>query len=222
MKKKQLLFNENYIWMSYRYCIGKHTIAAHHQAETIANDVYGKITDARMEFFSEDICDIIHDNLSYKDFIDFDWYRNIPKDKFKPLDIVYTILNKENIDSIEKLKSIKSISINWNHEEQTFDHSIYYFNENDKNKDYGRSLWDLEDLEIWQKLANLLDKRTHKFCKLIDGSICEYYETWRMVSEEGKYSLKKYKCPVSDLNISILCYIPTENIKEDNIERKDS
>lgn len=218
IEKQKLRFDEDFIWMSYRYCIGRHTIAAHHHAETIANSVYGKVTDARMEFFSEDICSCIHDNLSYKNFIDFDWYGNIPKDKSKPLDIVYSILNKENIDSIEKLKSIKSISIDWNKEEQNFNHSIYYFNENDKNKDYGRSLWDLQDLEVWQKLANLLDKRTHKYCKLIDGTISEYYESWEMArTEDGGFSFRKYKYPVSVLNICRLCYIPMESIKEDNV-----
>lgn len=46
--KKTLDFSEDYVWMSYRYCIGRHTIAAHYHATTIAQDVYGRLTDGRM------------------------------------------------------------------------------------------------------------------------------------------------------------------------------
>ena len=217
--KKELSFSEDYVWMSYRYCVGRHTIAAHYHATTIARDVYGKISDERMQFNSEDICNCIYDNLHFKDFIDFGWFGNIPKERFKPLDVVYSIFNKENIDCEEKVKSIKTIAIDWNKDKNDFDYSIYYFNENDKNKDYGRSMWDIADLEVWQKLANLFDRRTHKYCRLTDDTICEYYECWVWAySENKKWSFKQYKCPVNRLSIGTLCYIPEENIKEDNVE----
>lgn len=211
--------NEDYIWMSYRYCIGRHTIAAHHHATTIAQDAYGKLSDERMQFNSEDICSCIYDNLHFKGFIDFGWYGNIPKNKFKPLDVVYSIFNKEGIDCDEKVRKIKTIVIDWNKEKNDFDYSIYYFNENDKNKDYGRSMHDIQDLEVWQKLANLFDRASHKYCRLTNDSICEYYEcmAWTYYDDK-KWMFKKYKCPVDKLNIGILTYIPEENIKEDNIE----
>jgi hypothetical protein len=204
--------------MSWRYCIGRSTIAAHYHATTIAQDAYGKLSDERMQFNSEDICSCIYDQLNFKDFIDFGWYGNVPKTHFKPLDVVYSIFDKEGIDCDEKVRKIKTIAIDWNKEKQDFDYSIYYFNENDKNKDYGRSIHDIQDLEIWQKLANLFDKKTHKFCKLIDDTICEYYECWVLgYDDEHKRVYKKYKCPVDRLNIGILTYIPEENIIEDNI-----
>lgn len=217
--KKPLVFSEDYVWMSYRYCIGRHTIAAHYHATTIAQDVYGRLTDGRMEFYSEDICSCIYDNLHFKDFVDFGWYGNIPKRQFKPLDVIYRIFAKENIDCEEKMRSIKTIAIDWNKEKNDFDYSIYYFNENDKNKDYGRSMYDISDLEVWQKLANLFDRRTHKYCRLVDDTICEYYEcmVWSYDADK-KWKFKKYKCPVNRLSIGTLCYIPEENIKEDNVE----
>lgn len=217
--KKTLDFSEDYVFMSYRYCIGRHTIAAHYHATTIAQDVYGKLSDGRMEFYSEDICSCIYDQLHFKDFIDFGWYGNIPKDKFKPLDVIYRIFDKENIDCEEKMRSIKTIAIDWNKEKGDFDYSIYHFNENDKNKDYGRSMYDISDLEVWQKLANLFDRRTHKYCMLVDDTICEYYEcmVWSYDADK-KWMFKKYKCPVNRLSIGTLCYIPEENIKEDNVE----
>lgn len=217
--EKSLGFSEDFVWMSYRYCIGRHTIAAHYHATTIAQNVYGKISDERMQFNSEDMCSCIYDNLQYKDFIDFGWYGNIPKRHFKPLDVVYSIFAKEGIDCEEKVKNIKTIAIDWNKDKNDFDYSIYYFNENDKNKDYGRSMWDISDLEVWQKLANLFDRECHNYCRLVDDTICEYYECWQWANDEnGKWMFKKYKCPVNRLSIGTLCYIPEESIKEDNIE----
>lgn len=219
MKKKELQFSEDYVWMSYRYCIGRHTTASHMHAGTIANDVYGKMSDKRMQFMSEDINREIHDALHLEDFINMGWYGDIPKKHFKPLDVVYSIFDKESIDSEEKVRKIKSIAIDWNPEKNDFDYSIYYFNDNDKNKDYSRSMWDIIDLEVWQKLANLFDIENHKYCKLIDDTICEYYECWQWNKGlDGKWSFKKYKCPVDRLKIGTLCYIPEENIVEDNIE----
>lgn len=217
--KKTLDFSEDYVFMSYRYCIGRHTIAAHYHATTIAQDVYGRLSDGRMEFYSEDICSCIYDQLHFKDFIDFGWYGNIPKREFKPLDVIYRIFANENIDCEEKMRKIKTIAIDWNKEKNDFDYSIYYFNENDKNKDYGRSMYDISDLEVWQKLANLFDRRTHKYCRLIDDTICEYYEciAWTYDADK-KWKFKKYKCPVNRLSIGTLFYISEENIKEDNIE----
>lgn len=216
--RKSLDFSEDYVWMSIRYCVGRHTIASHYHATTIAQDVYERMSDARLKFLSEDICSCIYDKLLFNGFVDFGWFGNVPKSRFKPLDVVYSILDKESIDCDEKVRKIKTIAIDWNKEKEDFDYSIYYFNEDDKNKDYGRSMLDIYDLEIWQKLADLFDKESHKYCRLIDGTICEYYECWQWNNGiDGNWSFKKYKCPVDRLNIGTLTYIPEESIKEDNI-----
>ena len=58
--------------------------------------------------------------------------------------MLYSILNKESVNSLEKFQ-IKSI-VDWNRNKiMTI---IYYFQ--DKNKDLGRSLWDITDLEVWR------------------------------------------------------------------------
>lgn len=211
-------FEEDCIWMSYRYCIGRSTIAAHMHAGEIANHIYNKLSDKRLQFMSEDINSEIHNKLHWGNFIDMGWYGNIPKQYFNPLDTVYSILSKEQIDTYEKIRSIKTINIDWNRDKQDYDYSIYYFNDDDKNKDYGRSLNDLSDLEVWQRLANLLNKENHKHCKLKDDSIVEYYEYSRHYFSDGKIIFEKVKTPIENYhNFSICKYIPEENIKEDNI-----
>lgn len=211
-------FEEDCIWMSYRYCIGRHTIAAHCHAGDIANFAYNRLTDERMEFMSEDIAREIYDKLNWCHFINMGWYGNIPKEYFKPLDVIYEIFQKEDVNSYKKIKSIKSIVIDWDSSKKEFNHSIYYFNDNDKNKDYGRSFSDIYDLEVWQRLSNLFNKKNHKWCKLVDDTIVEYYEYWRHFMTQDGIVFEKVKSPVKNYhNFAITTYIPEENIKEDNV-----
>lgn len=223
-KKRQLSsFEEDCIWMSYRYCIGRSTIAAHMHAGAIAEHVYDKLNTERLEFMSEDICREIYDKLKWNGLIHMGWYGNIPKELFKPLDIVYNILKNENIDSLEKLRNIKNVRIEWDTEKKDFIHEIIWTNPNTKITDYGTiSYHSFHDLEVWQKLANLLDIRTHKFCRLIDDTIVEYYEYWDTHYVDGKLCFDKVKAPIETcMNFSIRTYIPEENIKEDNIKDYD-
>lgn len=210
-------YEEDCVWMSYRYCIGRHTIASHCHAEDIARNAYGRMTPERTQFISDDINNEIHSQLHYGNFVDMGWYGNIPKTHFKPLDVLYSILNKESINSLEKFRQIKSIAIDWNREKQDYDYSIYYFQDNDKNKDLGRSLWDITDLEVWQQLANLFDLNSHKLAKVkVDGEekiVC-YYECWHAINNQSIITYEKRKHSIdSPFNWSI----NEECIVEDDI-----
>lgn len=219
-KKALTSFEEDLVWMSYRYCIGRHTIASHQHAGNLADFTYGRLNNYRMEFMSEDINREIYDRLRWGNFIDFGWYGNIPKEHFKPLDVVYSIMHKENISSYEEVKKIKSIVIEWDRDKSDYDYSVYYFNENDKNKDYARNMSDLQDLEVWQRLANLYDKRTHKKCKLKDGSIIEYYEYWICTNYGGNMEFEKIKTGIDNCfsNFHRITRLDEELILEDNLE----
>lgn len=48
-------YDEDSMWMSYRYCIGRHTIAAHMRAGDIASRCYGRMSDERSIFTAFDI-----------------------------------------------------------------------------------------------------------------------------------------------------------------------
>lgn len=210
-------YEEDCVFMSYRYCIGRHTIASHCHAEDIARNAYGRMTPERTQFISEDINNEIHSQLHFGNFVDMGWYGNVPKTHFKPLDVLYSILNKESINSLKKFRQIKSIAIDWNREKNDFDYSIYYFNENDKNKDLGRSLWDITDLEVWQQLANLFDLNGHKLARVeVDGEekiVC-YYECWHAINIQGTITYQKRKHAVdSPFN----WYINENCIVEDDI-----
>jgi hypothetical protein len=170
---------------------------------------------------SEDICREIYDKLKWNGIINMGWYGNIPKEFFKPLDIVYKILKSENVNSLDKMRNIKNIRIEWDRKENDFIYEIIWCNHETKFKDYGTiSYHSFYDLEVWQKLANLLDVRTHKFCRLIDDTIVEYYEYWETCYSGNNLSFRKIKAPIeSYTNFSICTYITEDIIKEDNIKK---
>lgn len=218
-KKVKMLtqYEVDCVWMSYRYCISRHTIASHCHAEDIAMNAYGRMSPERTQFMSEDINNEIHSQLHFGNFVDMGWYGNVPKTHFKPLDVLYSILDKEKVNSVEKFRQIKYISIDWNREKNDFDYSIYYFNDNDKDKDLNRGLWDITDLEVWQQLANLFDLNSHKLAKVkVDGEekiVC-YYECWHATNNQGVITYEKRKHAIdSPFNWSI----NEECIVEDDI-----
>lgn len=222
-KKVEMLtqYEIDCVWMSYRYCIGRHSIVSHCHAEDIAKNAYGRMTPERTQFMSDGINNEIHSQLHFDKFVDMGWYWNIPKTHFKPLDVLYSILNDESVNSVEKFRQIKSIVVDWNREKNDFDYSIYYFNENDNNKDLSRSLWDIQDLEVWQQLANLFDLNGHKLARVeVDGEekiVC-YYECWHAINIQGTITYKKRKHAIdSPFN----WYINEECIIEDNINEID-
>lgn len=202
-------YEEDCIWMSYRYCIGRHTIAAHMHAGEIAAHAYGRMSDERTQFMSHDINREISHILNVYNWFEFDNEWSIPKSEYRPLDLLYRCLNDANIRSDEELRRIKNITAIYNQGEWVFD--IHYYTHGDNV----RSLSDIHDLEVWQQLANLFDLDGHKMCRLIDDTFCEYYECWKM--NRGGY--KKYRIPVDARgNFSVLTYLPDENIAEVNVE----
>ena len=68
-KKNNMLseYEMDNIYMSYRYCIGRHTIAAHCHAGDIANNAYGRMSKERMQFMSNDINSSIYNCLHIND-----------------------------------------------------------------------------------------------------------------------------------------------------------
>lgn len=61
---------EDFIWTSYRYCIGRHTIAAACHADTIAKAIKDNphaLTKERKEFNSVDIMREVNDRCNWKD-----------------------------------------------------------------------------------------------------------------------------------------------------------
>ena len=73
---------------------------------------------------------------------------------------------------------------------------------------------------MWQRLANLFDIENHKWCKLTNGEIVEYYEYWTTYRDDDGYKFRKIKCPIEKYhNFSVTKWIDEQFIEEDNIEK---
>lgn len=203
-------YEEDCIWMSYRYCIGRHTIAAHMHAGEIAANAYGRMSDERMKFMSKDINREIERILNVNDWFTIDMSWSVPRRELRPLDVLYQCLDGF-IQSDDDLRDIKDITAYYDPEGWDF-----YTCHHKEGHHGALSLSDLHDLEPWQRLANLFDLDGHKWCRLIDGTICEYYEIWEHSHELGKIRYRKYRVPV-DAGFSTLTCIPDESIAEDNV-----
>lgn len=218
MKKKEQQMLSEYeidnIWMSSRYCIGRHTIAAHCHAGDIANNAYGRMTKERMQFMSKDINQEIYSHLHVHDWFLIDCVWNI--NGYRPLDILYQCLNDIGFKNYDDIKKIKGIECYYTKEGE-LKTDVYYYNDGKFNY---KSFMDVEDLEVWQRLANLFDVDNHKWCRCSGGKIVEYYEYWTHYRTENGLEFRKIKCPIDGYhNFSTTMWIDEQFIEEDNIEK---
>ena len=162
---------------------------------------------------SKDINQSIYDVLHVHDWFSVDSPYNVKN--FRPLDMFYQCLNNIGIKDMNDIKKFKCMDCYYdkNGELKT---DVYYYN--DKDKINFRSYSDITELEVWQRLANLFDLDNHKWCKLTDGRIVEYYEYWTHYRTEDGFEFRQIKCPIDEYhNFAITTRIDEQYIVEDNV-----
>lgn len=185
---------EDFIWMSYRYCIGRRTGAAAMHTDNIAKligdnpDIFSK---ERLEFNAVDIRRQINQVCTYGDSIEVNTCRDIDvfstvlyksAEMDNPHEWIYEVSGNGEVNTFKPNKTI----------EFPFD------------RDY-------TDLVVWVKLANWLDKSTHRMITI-------EYEGNAIASEcypypqkiDGKY--RKVWARISDHCISCNRWTPEECI----------
>lgn len=202
-------FMDDCVWMSCRYCIGRHTIAAHSHAADIANNIYDPAEKNRLAFYAKDINQEIYNILHINNFLDCDYVYNIPKEKFKPLEILYRGFKECGIDNSDKLKKLETLEVYYEHSTGEFKYRAIMHQYADNYK----SLWDIQDLEIWQRLANYFNIDEPKTCTLNDDTECQYYEFLSLNSYGSTFTFNEYKIPISRKFSTNITYISEENIK---------
>ena len=139
---------EDFIWMSYRYCIGRHTGAAANHAETIHKllvDNPDLLSEERKEFMVKDIRQSINDVINWKknvnvEFGDFDAFSRL----LYALDGVFSTM-------VHKLDW--TVGPNQIVYAETSKHSLEPWESFES---------EYTDLIGWVRLANFLDKSCHK------------------------------------------------------------
>ena len=201
MKKNKLQISQSslddLIWMSYRYCIGSHTIAAAHHADTIKN-VIQQNKDAfsgdRLKFYARDIRDCINSILHWRDDISIEGFAN-NWDTYSAL--LYEVSKHDNPQELK-------FTID------TYNKTIYtdpLGKENKCSSDY-----DYHDFIRWVKLANWLDDSCHRivvtnFKGKVEEHICFSYP----IRIGNKY---KQVWSELDSSLGIDLYITNEYITE--------
>lgn len=166
---------EDFIWMSYRYCIGRHTIAAAAHADTIAKVLTANpniLSKERQEFMIKDIRCEINNVLNFKSCIQFDGFHQ-DKDWFTKL-LIFS-------NTQENPKSKKYfIDCNTGEIECT-DTTVDSWNVFDS---------DYEDLIPWVKLSNMFDPKCWKKVFVEYDGKKENYECYPWPAKiNGKYEI---------------------------------
>jgi len=214
------------MWMSYRYCIGRHTIASHMRAGDIATHCYGRLTPERSVFTAYDMNRSIEDSMR---FLTPNWYFPIGNQNriyTSAIDIYCEFLEDFDIKSKEDLLKYRDIHIintdnsrGYKFETVTWEE---YLKSNPDTKDKPRDpeyffVHDYEDLFVWNDLVHLFDLEHHYKVELINGTIEEVFETWTTASNEEGYRIpmkyKKIIVPVDKFSIHHTTWIPEEYIK---------
>ena len=141
---------EDFIWMSYRYCIGRKTIAAASHACTIAELIFKNpnlLSEDRKEFMAQDIRQSVLDTLKWNQRIRIlNQYNNVNWD-------FYALLLEGMSECPYPNEAV--FVIDFENHKLTWERREYQ-NCIDKPDDM------YDDLIGWVKLANALDKTCHK------------------------------------------------------------
>lgn len=212
-------YEEDGIWMSYRYCIGRRSITSHSRAGDILKFYYNrlKLTPDRCMFMSNDINKSIEDNLRWGQL---NVYFNYSiHDAVNPLDTVLDVISdNKGIICEDNLRHVSKIKI----DVQDYGNVISSIETSDtKNLHY--PICELEDLIVWGNCAKILNLEGHKVCKTIYNGKTEYIEYVNMTFIEmldvRKYRVVNKKVPVDKYvnNSAVETYINEEYIVEDNL-----
>ena len=203
-------YHEDLVWMSYRYAIGRHTIAAHQHALNIAKYEFDNFNKEQRKRLVIDIRQCIADNLKFSEYnLSID-YSIIPEER-KPLEfLLQYFIDNPNWQITGDYKGLTVFKDN--------NGNIIYEKKNSTTYNTSPlSIMILEDLLVWMDLASYFDEDNYKVCKVEhNGNIEEitYFDSYIYYqSKDDKLPYwKKVKKPIKEY-IKYLgsdCYIPDD------------
>lgn len=192
-------YEEDLIWMSYRYCIGRHTIASTMHAGNIAKHAYGRLSPVRQQFMAYDIRKSIEDvlRIGKANFYIESSISNQDNLNYRPLEMYLDALSENNIKTKEDLKRVKSVRAIYDN--RTTKYVVEMLDDDaEDNSEY--LLTDIHDLFVWANLAACLDTRNHKMITCVipetnETIITECFESYLLKSYDG-YEFEKCWVPV--------------------------
>ena len=229
------MYEEDSMWMSYRYSVGSHTIATHQRAADIKKHCYGRMSDERSIFTAYDINREIENKLVFGPVAFY--FDNYIQNRLvvSAFDVFCEFLEDYDIKSVEDLIKYKSVRVKYDEDlEKKYSLKVTTWEEElnratskeDRdsilkempNKDYVFMSSSYDDLIIWNDLCHIFDKEHHHKSRLINGEVVEWCWTWvNKTNDEGYqiFGYKKIRIPIDKWNGVYTTWIPDESIEED-------
>lgn len=201
-------FEEDLLYMSCRYCVGRNSIGSHAHAQNVASAFYERMLHTNVERLIFNGMDINREIASILRFHDF--YINVSRYdelyqsgavKYGALDLLYNFIVK-NDETFDSLKNYKSISV------EDFDENyepIYKYKLSEENKQF-KIDFSITDLVAWQSLANLFNVnqhvKVHTYYRKRYKDI-EAFITWQeiTVDDNSSRTVKRVVAPVEKLRL---------------------
>ena len=170
-------YEEDCMWMSYRYCIGRHTIASHMHANVIWQNCKGRMSKERELFTAFDINRSIEDSLRWtKPYFHFP-ITSLNRIYGAAVDIVCEFMEEYNINSIEEFIKYRDIDV--------------ILTDNERGYKFETTTW-----EEWLRpqVHKIVSKYYDNDCMTEDFA-WKYFESWQsgkeMTQEEMIDAFKK-------------------------------
>lgn len=196
---------EDFIWMSYRYCIGRKTIAAAMHADTIASLIQDNpniLSSERKAFMVADIRREINTQLNFKRSLRIEGSYD-DDDIFSAL--MYSLNTIGDCKKMLVYFDMNSMQIY----DAVDDQTLYEFESPDS---------DYTDLIPWVKLANWFDESCHRVITVeFDGKKQEiecYPYPKQDRNADGTVTYKEVWCSIDNPSISTTRYMAEEYITE--------
>lgn len=203
------------IWLSRNYAMGRHSYAASHCEDimTYSNEV---LSPERKEFMALDIRRELADHLRWQSFF-FDVPMGI-EETHSPLDLFLRFITENGLDTEDKIKEYSHIQV-----VAAPDGSIFYRTEKKpQERAWFNAYSSIDDYLGWDELASYFLPSCHKKCRVrYEGkeSIIPYIDTWVSVhNREGRIRYERAKIPIDRIPSGFhRTYLNEKYIVEDNV-----
>ena len=166
------------MWMSYRYCIGRHTIASHMRANDIWNNCRNRMSKERQLFNAYDMNREIEQKMTFR----YPCFRfpitNLNRIYTTAVDIVCQFMEDYNINSKEDLLKYRDVNVILTDNEQGYKLETTTWEEYLRSKviPFLRKYYKIEILRneesLWNRFVSWRNKEDVKF----DKEITDYFE----------------------------------------------
>lgn len=176
------------MWMSYRYAIGRHTIASCMHAGNMIKEIYYRLEEKRIPFTVYDIRREINQQLDWN--FNFGLSLYVQQPDYDPIKALVEFAKRDDVNKAGGIFKYLSnnrveVSVNFNHE--------YEYNISEPIHP-GRELYahELDDLLVWYNMSCALDKENHKIAVTEYEGKTEEHEVFEYVKIQQDIVDKKY------------------------------